>query len=159
MAVETHSAGVGFIEFVATDPSSQYKLAVAFDAGFVNQKGILNQCESVDAYLDAVYQARFARYETGKGQYPYTSVTNDGFQPGFLGGKSTTVTISNVEAYQKPYTNVIYMNAVPREGGIYLATFAHPSEAMETSEPVRRHFLHSIWFSAGARDEKAYCNY
>jgi hypothetical protein len=149
----------GFSEITITDSSGTPRLAVSFDPEFTNQKGILNQCASVDEFLTKIYETRFAPYATGTGQYPYTTVTHDDFKPGQLGGKSTYVTITHVEAYQKPLSVNYYLNAVPRSGGIYLVSWGHPSEPMSVSEPFRQRFLQSIKFKAPPLSSNSYCNY
>lgn len=147
-------------EIQATSPDSIYTLAVSFESGLTNQAGILNQCATVDEYLQFYYDERYSKpFDTGTGQYPYTTVTNDGFQPGFLGGKSTYVTINHVEKWQQPVSWVYYMTAIPRSGGFYLATYGHPSEPMQVSQYYQQRFLRSIKFTAPNLDVNAKCNY
>ena len=95
---------------------------------------------------------------TGAGQYPYTTVTHDDFKPGWAGGKSTWVTVVHVEAYQKPVTLEFWIDAVPRQGGIYTLMHRHASEPMGDSEPFRQQFINSVVLKANPLDKSAYCN-
>lgn len=143
----------------ADDANNWYSIGVAFTPGFVNKADTFNQCASVDAYLNDVYKNSFEPLATGTGQYPYTTVTRDDFKPGWLGGKSVYITIVHVEKWQKPVSLIVYINAIPRQGGLYTVSFKHPSEAMGNSEPFRQAFFRSIMFKSPALERNAYCNY
>jgi len=134
-------------------------VSVRFVAGAQNRADTFNQCASEDEMLTQIYKADYEWRETSKAQYPYTSVTHDNYMYGFLGGKETWVSITHVEAWNKPASVQVWINVVPRAGGMYVVTYTHPSESMEVSEPLRKTFAKSIVFKSGPLDKKAYCNY
>lgn len=139
--------------------SSNHGFNIRFIPGVPNRANTVNQCASADDALQYIYQTNFEPLDKPANQYPYTKVTHDDFKPGWLGGRSTWVTVTHVEAWQKPVTQEFWINAVPRAGGMYLITYKHPSEPMNVSEPLRRAFIDSIVFKSGPLDKNAYCNF
>jgi hypothetical protein len=145
-------------KFSATDPSDERRsVSIEWRPGVENKSGILNQCASIDELLTWFYKTNYEQLDSGRRQYPFTSVTHDDFQPGRLGGRSTNVSIVYQAAYQLPVTRLVNVQVVPRAGGAYIVTDSHPSEP--NHEPFRLSVFNSIVFKAGALDGKAYCNY
>ncbi len=143
----------------AVEPGQQRAIMVSFQPGFSNKPGILNQCASIDDYIEGYYQAMFLPLATGTGQYPYTTVTHDTVQPGSLGGRATRISVVHMEAYQNPVTHLTWVEAVPRVDGIYLVSYMHPSEPMAVSETFRKRVFRSVVFKSKPLAGDAYCNY
>ena len=141
------------------DPASPRMVGMMFHRGVENHPNLLNQCAGVDEYIDHFYQATFAPMATGTHQYPYTTVTHDDYKPGWMGGRSTWITVVHVEAYQPPATVEYWVNVVPRQGGFYTIVYRHPSEPMQISESFRQRFLQGIVLKAPPLGKDAYCNY
>ncbi len=131
---------------------------VRFLPGVRNGATPLVQCASADKVLQKIYEEEFEPLATSRNQYPYTSVTHDDFKPGWMGGRSTWVTITHVEKWKPPVTQEVWLNAVPRAGGMYVVMYGHPSEPMNVSESWRQAFIGSIVFKSGPLDKNAYCN-
>jgi hypothetical protein len=143
----------------ASDSVTQRGISVVFLPGVPNTATTFNQCASASDILTDYYQKNFAPLATSTAQYPYTTVTYDGIQPGQLGGVSTWISVVYSQAYQLPVSQLTYVNVLPREGGMYIVQYQHPSEPEAVSEPIRQSFLTSIVFKSGPLDKNAYCNY
>lgn len=147
-------------KFTATDPlDTGRSISIEWRPGVENKRGILNQCASIDELLTWFYKRNYESLDSGRRQYPFTSVTHDDFQPGRLGGQSTNVSIVYQAAYQLPVTRLVNVQVVPRAGGAYIVTDSHRSEPMQVHEPFRLSVFKSIVFKSQPLDGKAYCNY
>jgi hypothetical protein len=143
----------------ASDSASQRSVSVTFLPGVPNTATTFNQCASASDILTNYYEKNFLSLATSTNQYPYTTVANDGFQPAQLGGVSTWISVVYQAAYALPVNQLTYVNVVPREGGMYIVQYQHPSEPEAASEPIRQAFLTSISFKSGPLAQNAYCNY
>ena len=147
-------------KFTTVDPGDARRfISIEFRPGFENKPGILNQCASTDQLLQWIYETVYYSRDSGNRQYPFHAVTKDDSQPGWLGGRATTVTDVYQEKWQPPSTQVVYLEVVPRAGGAYVVTDSRPSEAMGVHEPFRRRVFDSIILKSGPLSGKAYCNY
>jgi hypothetical protein len=143
----------------AVELGSQHAIMVAFQRGLVNKPDILNQCATLQEYLDGYYQVMFGRLDNGNRTYPFTSVTHDLAKPAWLGGLGYQVSIVYEQAYQNPVTHLAWVEVIPRADGFYTVSYYHPSEPMEVSEPFRMKFFDSIVFASKPLDRNANCNY
>ena len=142
----------------ATD-SETHGVDIRFVAGAQNKADTFSQCASEDQLLDFIYKTQYETKATSTDHYPFTSVTHDDYKPGFLGGRSTTVSVVYQEAYKNPLGQLHLIEVVPRAGGMYIITYWHIGEPMEVSEPLRRRFARSVVLKSGKLDKNAYCNY
>jgi hypothetical protein len=143
----------------AEEPGGHHSIVVSFERGLVNRPSTLNQCATLDEYLEGYYKEIFGRLDPGNRFYPFTAVTHDDIRPGWLGGRGYQVSIVYQQAYQNPVTHLAWVEVIPRADGFYLISYYHPSEPMEVSEPFRKKLFGTIVFASKPLDRNAYCNY
>jgi hypothetical protein len=125
---ETTSEASAFVD--AEDPAQPNKkqVLVQFVPGYPNKSNLGDQCADADQYLTDVYTNVFLPIATDPTTYPRTTVTWL-YLPalgGSLGGAAGTISVSYEANVGSSVNYTVDLQAVPRQGGLYLVGIWSP---------------------------------